>query len=104
MRCLLSMRLFCRPTATRFQVALNVAVPACSLCINRRLYKIATMKAVVFTSSDKRRDMVHDFLIGIGIPILQILSRECAQPFTVDRLFTRMRPRVCCFRTSLQHI
>ena len=65
------------PTATRVQIALNVAIPACSLCINRRLYKIATMKAAVFTLSEKRRAVIYDLLIGIGIPILQIVAREC---------------------------
>ena len=78
MRCLSSIYLLCRPTATHIQVALNVAIPACSLCINRRLYKIATMKAVVFTSSEKRRAVIYDLLIGVGIPILQIISGECA--------------------------
>jgi len=33
-------------TVTRIQAGLNVAILACSLCINRRLYKIATVKAV----------------------------------------------------------
>jgi len=64
--------------ATRIQVAINVAMPACSLCINRRLYKIATMKAVVFTRSEKRRAVIYDLLIGVGIPILQIISGACA--------------------------
>ena len=92
------------PTATRFQVALSVAIPACSLCINRRLYKIATMKTVAFTSSEKRRAAFFDLLIGVGIPILQIISGECAWPFTIDRLFTKIQSRVCCFVESLQHI
>lgn len=78
MRGLLSIRSFCRPTAIRIQAGLNVAIPACSLCINRRLYKIATMKAVMFTSSDKRRAVIYDSLIGVGIPILQMISREYA--------------------------
>jgi len=64
-------------TATRIQVALSVAVPACSLCIHRRLHKIATMKAAVFTSSEKRRAVIYDLLIGVGLPILQIIAREC---------------------------
>ena len=58
------------------QAAINVALPACSLCINRRLYKIATMKAVVFTTSEKRRAIIYDLLIGIGIPILRIVCRK----------------------------
>jgi hypothetical protein len=36
------------------------------------------MKTVVFTSSEKRRAVIYDLLIAVGIPILQIISRECA--------------------------
>jgi pheromone a factor receptor len=67
-----------RRTATRIQVALNVAIPACSLCINRRLYKIATVKAMTTTYTERRRAVIHDLLIGVGLPILQIIARECA--------------------------
>ena len=66
------------PTATRIQVALNVAIPASSLCINRRLYKIATMKAGKTTKGEKRWAVLQDLLIGVGTPILQIIARECA--------------------------
>jgi len=59
---------------TRFQVALNVAIPACSLCINRRLYKIATVKAVRISRSEKRRGIIIDLLIGIGLPLIQIAT------------------------------
>jgi len=59
---------------TRIQVALNVAIPAASLCINRRLYKIACVNTVVVTREEKRRAIIDDLLIGIGIPILQILA------------------------------
>jgi pheromone a factor receptor len=65
-------------TATRIQVALNVAIPACSLCINRRLYKIATVKVMTTTYTERRRAVIHDLLIGVGLPILQIIARECA--------------------------
>jgi pheromone a factor receptor len=64
------------PTATHIQGALNAAIPACSLCINRRLYKIATTKAVVITDTERRRALIYDLLIGVGIPILQIIARE----------------------------
>jgi len=59
-------------TAIRIQIGLNVAISACSLCINRRLYKIATAKGLI-TEAEKRRDMTVDLLIGLGIPILQII-------------------------------
>ncbi|KAH9954953.1 GPCR fungal pheromone mating factor [Russula dissimulans] len=59
--------------AIRIQIGLNVAISACSLCINRRLYKIATAKVAVITATEKRRAMLIDLLIGLGIPILQII-------------------------------
>ncbi|KAF8468713.1 pheromone receptor [Russula ochroleuca] len=61
--------------STRIQVALNVAIPACSLCINRRLYKIATANAAMTTNADRRRAVIQDLLIGVGLPILQIISQ-----------------------------
>jgi hypothetical protein len=66
------------PTVTRIQVALNTAVPACALCINRRLYKIAKANAVMTTRSEKRRAIVQDLLICGGLPILQVCAGECA--------------------------
>jgi len=57
------------------QAGLNVAIPAASLCINRRLYKIATAKVVMATRSDNRRAVIIDLLIGIGIPILQMVTQ-----------------------------
>jgi pheromone a factor receptor len=79
MRCSRARSLTVRcPTVTRIQVALNTALPACTLCINRRLYKIATANAVMTTRSEKRRAIMHDLLICAGLPILQICARECA--------------------------
>jgi len=57
---------------TRIQVALNVAIPASSLCISRRLYKITTIQAVTVTHTEKRRRVIADVLICVGIPILQM--------------------------------
>ena len=78
-------------TVTRIQVALNVAIPACSLCINRRLYKVATAKVMMPSDAEKRRAVIQDSLIGVGLPILQIVARECFWPFTDSKLFTRMQ-------------
>ena len=75
-------------TVVRIQARLNVAIPAASLCINRRLYKIATAKVVMATRSDNRRAVIIDLLIGIGIPILQMIMREYHQLFTLHRSFT----------------
>ncbi|KAH9985329.1 pheromone A receptor-domain-containing protein [Russula vinacea] len=62
------------PHSNPYSVALNVAIPACSLCINRRLCKIATAKAATSTYSERRRAVIQDLLIGVGIPILQIVA------------------------------
>ena len=91
------------PTVTRIQVAQNVAIPACSLCINRHLYKVATAKVMMPTDVEKRRAVIQDLLIGVGLPILQIISRECVWSFTDSELFTRMQSRIRCFISSLQH-
>ena len=39
----------------RIILACNIGVPAASLCITRRLYRIATMKSARITSGEKRR-------------------------------------------------
>ena len=40
--------------STKFIVGLNVSIPAVSLCINRRLYKIVTMKKIALSRSEVR--------------------------------------------------
>ena len=90
-------------TATHIQIALNAAIPASSLCINRQLYKVSRMKTAGMTDVEKRRNLIYDLLIGIGIPILQMIASEWAQPFVANRLYTRTQSRVRCFRISLRH-
>jgi hypothetical protein len=90
-------------TVTRIQVAQNVAIPACSLCINRQLYKAATAKVIMPTDAEKRRAVIQDLMIGVGLPILQIIARECVWLCTNSELFTRMRSRIRCFAESLRH-
>ena len=77
---------FLHSTAIRIQIAHNVAVPATSLCINRRLYHIATGTAVKATKAEKRRALIQDLLIGVGIPILQMVTRKYSKPFDVSGL------------------
>jgi len=72
-------------TVTRIQAGLNVAILACSLCINRRLYKVATVNAVMITRSEKRRTVMIDLLICIGLPLIQMATGKY-RPFTLDQL------------------
>lgn len=58
--------------STRIILALNVGIPAASLCINRRLYQIASVKTVTVTKAQKRRAVVIDLAIGMVFPILTL--------------------------------
>jgi pheromone a factor receptor len=57
----------------RIQIAVCVAIPSCVLCIVRRLYFIASPTTVTTTKNDKRREVIVDLLITLGIPVLQMV-------------------------------
>lgn len=63
---------------TRLQAGISIALPACTLCINRRLYKILVRQAVTVTRAEKRRGVIIDLLITIGLPVLAMGLRKCA--------------------------
>ena len=52
-----------------------MAVSAASLCINRRLYHIACIRVVTPTKADRRRAIMVDLAIGLGIPVLVMILR-----------------------------
>ena len=52
-----------------------MATPAASLCINRRLYHIASIRVVSATKADRRRAIMVDLAIGLGIPVLVMILR-----------------------------
>lgn len=92
------------PSVTRFFIALNVAIPGTSLIINRRLYKIATMKTVTVTASEKRRDNMIDLFIGIGLPILQVILGKSSRSVFTANCSHGMQHRDYCFVSQLHHI
>jgi len=65
--------------SSRFMIGLSVAIPAASLCINRRLYFIATQLAVTKPKAEKRREVLVDLAIGVGIPVLQMALQYIVQ-------------------------
>ncbi|KAH9992962.1 GPCR fungal pheromone mating factor [Russula compacta] len=65
-------RVYCLISVS-IQAGINVAISTASLCIVRRLYKIAAMKPMMTTRAEKRREVIIDLLIGIGIPILEMI-------------------------------
>jgi len=62
--------------ASRLIVGTAVAIPAASLCINRRLYHIASVTTVRINKAEKRRAVMVDLAIGLGLPILEMILRE----------------------------
>ncbi|KAJ8589294.1 fungal pheromone STE3G-protein-coupled receptor, partial [Rhizopogon salebrosus TDB-379] len=58
--------------SSRLIIGVAVAIPAASLCINRRLYKIATIANVTTTRAHRRRMIMVDLAIGL---VSQIVLR-----------------------------
>ena len=56
--------------ATRFAIGISIAIPATVLCINRRLYMLASPITTVPSQADKNREVIIDLVIGIGLPII----------------------------------
>ncbi|KAG2056536.1 STE3-domain-containing protein [Suillus hirtellus] len=65
--------------SVKFMIGSSVAIPACSLCINRRLYHIASVSSVTKTRAQKRRDIMTDLAIGAGIPVLEMILQYIVQ-------------------------
>jgi len=63
----------------RFGIGISVAIPAVVLCINRRLYILASVDSALHYSAAKRREVIIDLAIGIGLPILEIILAFFAQ-------------------------
>ena len=60
----------------RFYISASIGVCSASLVINRRLYLIATMSNVSVRYEDKRRKLICDLSIGLGIPVLAMALCE----------------------------
>ena len=56
--------------ATRFNDAIGTAIPATILCIDRRLYMLASSITTIPSQADKNREVIIDLVIGIGLPII----------------------------------
>jgi pheromone a factor receptor len=58
-------------SGSHINIGFAVAIPACSLAINRRLYKAVSVSATTILDN-KRRDAIIDLAICVGIPLVQI--------------------------------
>jgi len=69
---------------TKLMIGLAVGIPAASLCINMRLYTIASIRSVTFTKDDRRRAILIDLAIGVGIPVLVMTLHYIVQGHRFD--------------------
>ncbi|KZP15172.1 STE3-domain-containing protein [Athelia psychrophila] len=60
-------------------VAVNVVIPAASLCIMRHLFNVLSLRAMQWSEAQKCREVYINLAIGIGIPILSIPSYYIVQ-------------------------
>ncbi|PCH39855.1 STE3-domain-containing protein [Wolfiporia cocos MD-104 SS10] len=58
---------------SRYMLAASVGIITASLLINRRLYHIANITTIHIDAKDRRRMIIIDVSIGLGLPILQVL-------------------------------
>ncbi|KAF4567689.1 a-factor receptor [Pleurotus pulmonarius] len=70
--------------SSRLIIGVAVAIPASSLCISRRLYKISSLQAVSSTRVERRRAMIVDLSIAVGLPILQMILQIVVEGHRFD--------------------
>ncbi|TDL26938.1 fungal pheromone STE3G-protein-coupled receptor [Rickenella mellea] len=70
--------------SSRLIVLGPVAIPAASLCINRRLYKISTTQSVGISREQKQRAILEDLVIGLGLPLISLVMAYCVTGHRFD--------------------
>ncbi|KDR78096.1 hypothetical protein GALMADRAFT_245099 [Galerina marginata CBS 339.88] len=63
----------------RIMMAASVGIPAASLCINRRLYYIASTQATSITAAEKRRAILIDSIICVLFPLIYVATQYIVQ-------------------------
>ncbi|KAF5366670.1 hypothetical protein D9757_012753 [Collybiopsis confluens] len=64
--------------------AAGVGIPASTLCISRRLYRIVSTQTASITRDDKKRAIYEDLAIGVGLPVFVLLLHTIVQPHRFD--------------------
>ncbi|KAJ3967512.1 pheromone receptor [Lentinula raphanica] len=64
----------------------SIGIPASTLCISRRLYRITSTQTVSITRDDKLRAIYSDISIALGIPILFLILHFVVQGHRFDIL------------------
>ncbi|PPR02533.1 hypothetical protein CVT24_001959 [Panaeolus cyanescens] len=67
-------------------IGVSVGIPAATLCISRRLYYLTSGNTVSITRQDKRRMIIVDLAIALGIPTLIMVLHYVVQGHRFDIL------------------
>ncbi|KAI0651369.1 pheromone A receptor-domain-containing protein [Trametes meyenii] len=65
--------------STKFIIGAGIGIPAATLCINRRLYAITSVRSVSISRDEKRRAFIVDLCISIGVPVLVMILHYIVQ-------------------------
>ncbi|KAG7094426.1 hypothetical protein E1B28_008026 [Marasmius oreades] len=65
-------------------IGISSAIPAASLCMDRRLYLMISKRQVAINKIEKRRVLLEDLAIGVGIPVLQMIVHYIPQGHRYD--------------------
>ena len=62
--------------ATKLLIGANMALPAACLCVCMHLERVASIRQVCTTKSDKRRRQIVEAILCFGLPIIWMAIRE----------------------------
>ncbi|RPD76936.1 STE3-domain-containing protein [Lentinus tigrinus ALCF2SS1-7] len=69
---------------SKLVIGANMAIPASCFCLALRLEGIASVRSVKRTHSDKRRKMLSDIAICVGLPLIQMALHYVVQGHRFD--------------------
>lgn len=74
--------------SSKIIIGVSVGIPASVLCISRRLYTLTAVQTVSITPADKRRMVLVDLCIAVGIPVIVMILHYVVQGHRFDILGT----------------
>ncbi|KIL55876.1 hypothetical protein M378DRAFT_560049 [Amanita muscaria Koide BX008] len=72
--------------SSKYLLGAGVGITASTLCITRRLYRIANIPVVSHTRQEKLRAVYCDLSVAVGIPVLVMVLHYIVQPHRFDIL------------------
>ncbi|KIK89782.1 hypothetical protein PAXRUDRAFT_831769 [Paxillus rubicundulus Ve08.2h10] len=65
--------------SSRYIVGASIGIPASALCITRRLYYIMKLQSLSYGKKEKKREIVVDVSIGVGLPCVVMALQYVVQ-------------------------